>query len=57
VSRHCGKAEQGTIAEPTADLLPLQTSLEPDFFGAGGAAMRAAGVELTVELNEHAVWD
>src|SRR5947208_3081371 len=40
---------------PTADLQPLQSSLEPQFFGAGGTALRAAGVEVVVDMTEHAV--
>ena len=42
-------------AQPTADLQPLETSLEPEFFGAGGPAMRAAGVEIAVDMTQHAV--
>ena len=34
---------------------PLRASLEPRFFGAGGSAMAAAGVELLFDLTQHAV--
>ncbi|HKQ37905.1 MAG TPA: lipid-A-disaccharide synthase [Verrucomicrobiae bacterium] len=34
---------------------PLRASLEPRFFGAGGPAMVAAGVELLFDLTQHAV--
>ena len=34
---------------------PLHASLEPRFFGAGGPAMAAAGVELLFDLTQHAV--
>ena len=40
---------------PTNDYQPLHTSLEPRFFGAGGAQMAAAGVELAFDLTRHAV--
>jgi lipid-A-disaccharide synthase len=39
----------------TLDYQPLQTSLEPEFFGAGGPRMAAAGVELAFDLTEHSV--
>src|SRR5437868_6622159 len=39
----------------TTDSQPLQTSLEPEFFGAGGPAMQAAGVELAFDMTTHAV--
>jgi lipid-A-disaccharide synthase len=39
----------------TADLQPLQTGLEPRFFGAGGPRMKSAGVELAFDLTQHAV--
>ena len=39
----------------TADSQPLRTGLEPRFFGAGGPRMKAAGVELTFDLTEHAI--
>jgi lipid-A-disaccharide synthase len=39
----------------TADAQPLQTGLEPRFFGAGGARMKAAGVDLAFDLTEHSV--
>jgi len=40
---------------PTNDFQPLHTSFEPRFFGAGGARMAAAGVELAFDLTRHAV--
>jgi lipid-A-disaccharide synthase len=42
-------------AIPTSDYQPLQTSLEPRFFGAGGPRMAAAGVELAFDMTEHSV--
>ncbi len=39
----------------TPDLQPLQTGLEPRFFGAGGPRMQAAGVELAFDLTQHSV--
>jgi lipid-A-disaccharide synthase len=39
----------------TPDLQPLRTGLEPRFFGAGGARMKAAGVDLAFDLTEHAI--
>lgn len=42
-------------AVPTPDHQPLQASLEPRFFGAGGPRMAAAGVELAFDLTEHSV--
>src|SRR5215813_4994003 len=42
-------------AAPTFDYQPLNASLEPRFFGAGGPAMAAAGVDLAVDLTQHAV--
>ena len=49
--------EELTDAEaiPTWDYQPLQTGLEPRFFGAGGPRMAAAGVELAVDMTAHAV--
>jgi lipid-A-disaccharide synthase len=41
--------------EYTADWQPLHTGLEPQFFGAGGPRMKAAGVELAFDLTEHAI--
>jgi lipid-A-disaccharide synthase len=41
--------------QPSADVQPLEASLEPEFFGAGGPAMRAAGVGIEVEMIGHAV--
>src|SRR6476660_9349765 len=40
---------------PSPDAQPLRTSLEPEFFGAGGPRMAAAGVSLAVDMTEHAV--
>src|SRR5262245_21972565 len=40
---------------PTFDYQPLNASLEPRFFGAGGPAMAAAGVNLDLDLTQHAV--
>ena len=40
---------------PTTDYQPLETSLEPQFFGAGGPQMAAAGVELSFDMTAHAV--
>lgn len=42
-------------ASPSSDLLPLRASLEPRFFGAGGPRMAEAGMELAVDLTQHAV--
>src|SRR5437762_4415379 len=39
----------------TADYQPLETSLEPRFFGAGGEHMARAGVELACDMTRHAV--
>jgi lipid-A-disaccharide synthase len=39
----------------TSDLQPLETSLEPRFFGAGGPCMAAEGVELAFDMTEHSV--
>jgi lipid-A-disaccharide synthase len=39
----------------TSDPQPLRTGLEPRFFGAGGPRMKAAGVEIAVDLTEHSV--
>ncbi len=46
--------EELTAAEVsyTADSQPLHTGLEPRFFGAGGPEMKAAGVELAVDMME-----
>jgi len=46
--------EELTAAEIsyTADSQPLRTGLEPQFFGAGGPEMKAAGVELAVDMME-----
>jgi lipid-A-disaccharide synthase len=42
-------------AVPSPDYQPLHASLEPRFFGAGGPAMAAAGVELAFNLTAHSV--
>ncbi|HZR20482.1 MAG TPA: lipid-A-disaccharide synthase [Verrucomicrobiae bacterium] len=42
-------------ATVTWDYQPLETSLEPRFFGAGGPQMAAAGVDLALDLTAHAV--
>ena len=49
--------EELTSAEVsyTWDLQPLQTGLEPRFFGAGGPRMKEAGVELAFDMTEHSV--
>lgn len=41
--------------DSTADVQPLRTALAPRFFGAGGPAMAAAGVELAFDLTQHSV--
>lgn len=41
--------------EYTADWQPLHTGLEPQFFGAGGPRMRAAGVDMAFDLTESAI--
>jgi len=40
---------------PTRDYQPIHSNLEPRFFGAGGARMAAAGVELEEDMIEHSV--
>src|SRR5213082_267581 len=42
-------------AQPSDDLQPLRTTLEPRFFGAGGPRMAEAGVELAFDMTTHAV--
>ena len=42
-------------AIPTTDYQPLNTSLEPRFFGAGGPRMAAEGVELAFDMTVHSV--
>jgi len=42
-------------ARLSEDLQPLQTTLEPRFFGAGGPRMAEAGVELAFDMTTHAV--
>src|SRR2546423_13818567 len=42
-------------AMSTTDAQPLQASLEPEFFGAGGPAMKAAGVKLDFDMTSHSV--
>jgi lipid-A-disaccharide synthase len=41
---------------PTHDHQPLQTSLAPRFFGAGGPRMAAAGVDIAFDLTSHSVF-
>ncbi len=43
-------------SQPTPDVQPCWTSLEPRFFGAGGPAMAAAGVEVVVDMTAYAVF-
>lgn len=38
-------------AQSTPETLPLRTALPPEFFGAGGAALRAAGAEVLCDLT------
>jgi lipid-A-disaccharide synthase len=42
-------------SEPTDEMQPLRTPLEPRFFGAGGLRMAAAGVELAFDMTQHSV--
>ena len=42
-------------SEPTDAVQPLRTALAPQFFGAGGPKMAAAGVELAFDLVQHSV--
>jgi lipid-A-disaccharide synthase len=42
-------------ASSTWDYQPLQASLEPRFFGAGGPRMADAGVELAFDMTQHSV--
>ena len=39
----------------TWDYQPLKSSLAPRFFGAGGPRMNAAGVELALDMTDHAI--
>lgn len=41
--------------QPNGDFQPLTTPLPPEFFGAGGRQMAAAGVKLAVDMTQHAV--
>ena len=41
-------------ARYTPEAQPIETSLAPRFFGAGGPKMRAAGVDTAFDLTEHA---
>jgi lipid-A-disaccharide synthase len=41
--------------QPTNDLQPRFTGVAPEFFGAGGPGMAAAGVELVADTTVHAV--
>ena len=49
--------EEAALAEvsPTTDYQPLQASLEPRFFGAGGPRLAAEGVELALDMTQHSV--
>jgi lipid-A-disaccharide synthase len=49
----CGLMEQW--GRPTNDHQPRFTGVAPEFFGAGGPAMAAAGVELVADTTVHAV--
>ncbi len=40
---------------PTDDVQPLRAALAPQFFGAGGPRMAAAGVELAFDMTQHSV--
>jgi lipid-A-disaccharide synthase len=40
---------------PSDDSQPLHASLEPEFYGAGGPHMAAAGVSISIDMTEHAV--
>ncbi len=44
-----------TLAAPSPDAQPLYASLEPQFFGAGGPRLAAAGVELALDMTAHSV--
>jgi len=50
--------DEMAATEPPAthDSQPLQTSLEPRFFGAGGPRMAAAGVDIAFDLTSHSVF-
>ena len=43
-------------SRPTPDQQPLFTSLEPEFFGAGGPKMAAVGMKLAVDMTTHSVF-
>src|SRR5262245_2349769 len=43
----------GINPKPSADHQPLETSLAPQFFGAGGPRMASAGVEVVVDMTRH----
>jgi lipid-A-disaccharide synthase len=50
------KQEIGAIPPPiTDDFQPLESTLAPRFFGAGGPRMAEAGVELLCEMTRHSV--
>jgi lipid-A-disaccharide synthase len=42
-------------SDQTADVQPLRTELSPQFFGAGGPRMKAAGMNLAFDMTRHAV--
>jgi lipid-A-disaccharide synthase len=43
------------FVDTAPDVQPLRTALAPQFFGAGGPNLAAAGVELAFDLTQHAV--
>ncbi|MDW8308409.1 MAG: lipid-A-disaccharide synthase [Verrucomicrobiales bacterium] len=45
--------ERDAVSDPAPQ--PLRTALPPEFFGAGGPRMRAAGVELAFDLTRHSL--
>jgi lipid-A-disaccharide synthase len=45
----------GQISTYSTNLQPLQADLAPQFFGAGGPRMAAAGVELAFDLTQHSI--
>ncbi len=53
-----GALRQKVVAsslDSTTDVQPLHAALAPQFFGAGGPRMAAAGVELAFDLTQHSV--
>src|ERR1700722_555952 len=45
----------GQISTYSTNLQPLRADLAPQFFGAGGPRMAAAGVELAFDLTQHSI--